>query len=269
MAAAEDAEQAIQDLYRKEGLGAGVRRAQLTGTKGVITRVLHTLFGTDVKNIVTSRRAESSQAAVQAANVWDDKILREIIPDPAKREVFRRSLEASARRNVGAVVSRITSDTVPLSRKVYKSEVLARGQIDRIVNSGLAKGDSAADIAKKARQFIHPSTPGGATYAAKRLGRTEINNAFHAQSINQMQQRPWVTQVEWRLSGSHTPKPGDLCERYARTRIFPSRSIPHKPHPNCLCFITPVVPTIDFILHQLESGMYSQWVEEQNLVGSR
>lgn len=269
VAASEDAEREVHDLFKREGVGSTIRRAQLTGTQGVISKVLHTLFGVNLKNSIASGQSKASTAAVQAANVWDDKILREIIPDPDKRAVFRRSLEATAGKNVAAVITRITSDPVPLSRKVYRSEAIARKQVDRVINSGLAKGDGAAEIAKKAHQFIHPSTPGGATYAARRLGRTEINNAFHSQSINQMQTRPWVSQVEWRLSGSHEGGSGCLCERYARTRTFPARGVPLKPHPQCFCYITPVVPDIDFILDQLESGVYHQWIEDSNLVGAR
>lgn len=269
VAASEDAEQAVHELYGRQGVGAKVRRAQLTGAQGVISRILHNLFGTDLKNSIASGQSKASVAAVKAANVWDDKILREVISDSAKRKVFQRGLEETAERNVGALITRITSDPVPLSRKVYSSEALARRQIDRIVNSGLAKGDGADDIARKAHKFINPSTPGGATFAARRLGRTEINNAFHAQSINQMQTRPWVGQIEWRLSGSHTPRPGDLCERYARTKTFPARGIPLKPHPQCFCYIIPVVPDIDYILDQLESGVYHQWIDDNGLVGAR
>ncbi|UJQ86340.1 MuF-like minor capsid protein [Gordonia phage Wojtek] len=262
--AAEDVEREVNELFARAGVGATVRRAQLTGASGIITKVLHALFLT-TGTLIGEHRTKAATESVKAANIWDEEILKAIIPDAAKRRVFKTSLEATASRNVDATIKRVTGDQVTLSRRVYRSEALARGQIDRVINSSLAKGDSAAELARKARAFIHPSTPGGASYAAKRLGRTEINNAFHAQAIATNQSRPWVSQVRWHLSGSHTPRPGDLCERYHRQGTFPVGSTPKKPHPQCLCYITPVVPPIDFILQQYESGMYDQWLAENKL----
>ncbi|QXO13668.1 MuF-like minor capsid protein [Gordonia phage DumpTruck] len=268
VAAAEQVDEEVMALYSKRNVGGTVRRAQLTGTAGVISQVLHALFGT-TRTLIQTGQANAATESVKAANVWDDEVLRVIIVDSSKRKVFKESLEATASRNVDAMVKRVTGDPIPLSRKVYRSEALARGQIDRIVNTSLAKGASAADIAKQAKAFIDPKTPGGATYAARRLGRTEINNAFHAQAIETNQQRPWVSQVAWRLSGSHTPNPGDACERYARQRLYPVGSIPRKPHPQCLCYITPEVPPIEVILQQYESGMYDQWLEKNQLSRDR
>ncbi|UJQ86082.1 MuF-like minor capsid protein [Gordonia phage Zany] len=262
--AAEDVEREVTELFAKAGVGATVRRAQLTGASGVITKVLHALFLSS-GTLIGTYRAKAATESVKAANVWDDEVLKALIPDPAKRKVFKSSLELTASRNVEAMVKRVTGDTVTLSRRVYRSEALARGQIDRVINSSLAKGDSAAELARKARAFIHPSTPGGASFAAKRLGRTEINNAFHAQAIETNKSRPWVSQIRWHLSGSHTPRPGDPCERYYRQGVFPVGSTPKKPHPQCLCYITPEVPPIEVILQQYESGIYDQWLADNRL----
>ncbi|WPH57961.1 minor capsid protein [Gordonia phage LuckyLeo] len=262
--AAEDVELAIEELYGKTTLSSTVRRAQLTGAQGVISQTLHALF-LATGGLIGKYRERAATESVKAANIWDEEILKAIIPDAAKRRVFKTSLEVTASRNVDATIKRVTGDQVTLSRRVYRSEALARGQIDRVINSGLAKGDSAAELARKAKAFIHPSTPGGASFAAKRLGRTEINNAFHAQAIATNQSRPWVSQVRWHLSGSHTPRPGDPCERYHRQGVFPVGSTPKKPHPQCLCYITPEVPPIEVILQQYESGMYDQWLAENKL----
>lgn len=262
--AASDVDEEVRALYGRSGVGSSVRSAQLVGNKGVIIRILHELFG-KTGELVEEYRGEAASQSIQAANVWDDEILRKIIPDPAKRKVFRHSLEASSRKNIASVITRVTGDQIPLSRKVYRSEALAKGQVQRVINSGLAKGDSALDIAKKARQFISPATPGGASFAARRLGRTEINNAFHAQAIESFQGRPWINQADWKLSGSHTPRPGDLCERYARTGTFPAGRIPKKPHPQCLCYITPHVESTDWIIDQLEAGRFDQWMMDNDL----
>jgi len=70
-------------------------------------------------------------------------------------------------------------------------------------------------------------------YAAKRLARTEINNAFHAQAIADVQEKPWVEHVTWHLSKMHKPIPGDLCETYDGQQ-FSTDLVPLKPHPQCV-----------------------------------
>lgn len=266
--AAEDIQEAVHELYAKPGIGYEVRRAQLTGVSGVISLGLRTLFRGTTSDIIHRGNAEAATEAIKANNIWDDEVLRKIIPDGGTRKAFKYSLESSASKNIDATVTRITKSKIPLSRRIYRAEAISRGQIDRIVNSGLAKGDGADEIAKKAKDFISPRVPGGAAYSARRLARTEINNAFHSQSIAAISERPWIAEANWRLSGSHTPKIGDKCEHYARVGRYPVSSIPLKPHPNCLCYITPVVPEIDFILSQFYNGMYDQWLRDNEALSA-
>lgn len=96
---------------------------------------------------------------------------------------------------------------------------------------------------------------------AKRLARTEMNNAFHAQAIEDMEDRPWIDFVRWHLSGSHKPS-GDECEANARHGLFPADAVPPKPHPNCFCFITPEVPDRNTFLLELQMGRYDEWIEQ-------
>lgn len=259
----EDIQERILSLNGKSNISSTVRRAQLVGASGVITEVLKELFRNSIGTIILEGRSESAVEVVKAANIWDDEILRQIIEDPSKRKVFKSSLEATAKRNIGATIAKVTGESIPLSRRLYRSEAIARGQISRVINSSLVAGDSADDLAAKAKKFVSPNVPGGANYVARRLARTEINNAFHSQSIQTLQDRPWVSQVNWRLSGSHVPDPGDKCERYANVGTYPASGVPRKPHPQCLCYITPITPSIEFIMSQFDNGVYDQWLSEQ------
>lgn len=259
-AAAKDADAAIRALEGKSGVGTSVRRSQLLGSKGIIRRVLMELFGLVQKEISSSQR-DAAQAAMNAAVDWDIDILRAIEPNVRKRRILEAALKAGGERNIQSMITRVLFTEMPLSSRVYRSRAGTMDQVSRIVNSALARGDGAKDIAKLVFKFIDPSTKGGASYAALRLGRTEINNAFHAQAIAHSASKPWVVGMEWHLSKSHEPD-NCKCEVYARTRNYPIGGVPKKPHPQCFCFVTPRVDDLDIVIAKAKAGEYHGWVEE-------
>lgn len=128
-----------------------------------------------------------------------------------------------------------------LSTRVYERAALSSGHIEKIIRAGVIRGFSAREIAADVKKFIHPSTPGGASYAAMRLGRTELNNAFHEQQKAEAV-RSWVTGAKWNRSKSHPKR--DRCDEYAEhdedlgVGVWDKNRIPNKPHPQCLCYIT-------------------------------
>lgn len=150
-----------------------------------------------------------------------------------------------------------------LSERVYNNQALAAGKIDKIVNNGILLGQSAKEIADSVVKFIRPDVPGGASYAAMRLGRTELNNAYHDASRARFESEPWVDQVRWNKSGSH--KLPDICDTLAARSPWKKRDVPAKPHPHCLCYITAITPTRKDFLKSLQDGKYDDWIEEQGL----
>lgn len=173
-------------------------------------------------------------------------------------EVFsRESFRMTAREGIKSLVSR-SSNNVTLAERVYKNGVEAGSAIDRIVNSGLAAGKSAREIAKEARSHINPDTPGGSSYAAMRLGRTEINNAYHTSTVKVMAANPFVESMKWNLSGSH-PRP-DACDGLAQKGPYPKDRVPSKPHPQCFCFLTPEVEDEDDFIKNFKSGKYDAYL---------
>lgn len=219
------------------------------------------LFGI-LKSEIEEGQKNAVDAAIDLAVSSESRILKRIFPNATDRADYIASLHQTAERNVQSMIIRITKTEQTLSRRVYNSRSLAEGTVNRIVNSGLAKGDSAAVIAKTVRGHISPDTPGGIGYAAKRLARTEINNAYHAQSIVQNEDKPWVESVRWNLSKSHPGTPGDACEMYARQKLFDKLHVPPKPHPNCLCYITPVVVAYEMFEKNLLAGAYNGWLQD-------
>jgi hypothetical protein len=256
--AAEDVEAVLKSV-KGDTLSANVQRIQYNLALRTIRRSLHELF-LSTGHIIRDNRKDAAIAALDAQFYDERNILKKIFPDVGTRENYKASLRQTAQRNVESTIARIYLSQRPLSERVYKTEALANGWIRRTVNSGLARGASAKDIATMVSRNIRPDVPGGVAYAAKRLGRTELNNAFHAQTIVENENKPWVDHMEWFLSKVHE-KDDCLCEVYAKQKRFDKRSVPTKPHPNCRCYVVPVmIDPIEFE-HMLLIGTYDTFIK--------
>ncbi len=149
-------------------------------------------------------------------------------------EVFR-AIQDSWRPPGPDLVGARLAQGVPLSTRVYRNRDLALGKVDEIINTGLALGQTAKEIADRVKRYIDPNTPGGASYAALRLSRTEINTVFKATQVQMTAENPWVVGYEWNLSRSH--KGRDICDELARGGPYDADRIPRS-HPQCMCFLT-------------------------------
>ena len=239
-----------------------IRRQQLALAHKQVKRTIRETFG-DVRNLIKNGRQDAAVAAVNA-HLFDERgVLARLFKSPADRQNYADSLRATAARNIEAVATRVLQTEIPLSERVWKTRALANGQVSRAINNGLAKGDSWLNIAESVKHLVRPDTPGGISYAAKRLGRTEINNAFHAQSIHDAQQSPWMDQMRWRLSKVHVTDPGDECEEYAEQEFFPKEGVPVKPHPNCRCYVIPALLDYDQFETNLLLGQYDSYIDER------
>ena len=260
----EDADSKLKGLDGKVGEGARVRSSQILAARSVVSTTLRAFF----KNVEKIVRDEQSNAAGLAESllIKDEKGLWSIVmPNPSDRWKHQQDLIAAAQRQTQAMMVRVLHTEAPLSRRIWNSESIAKGQLNRRINGALSRGDSAADLAKDVRDFVNPNTPGGASYRAKMLARTEINNAFHAQSISDAQSRPWIEEVYWNLSKSHNEQ-GCVCEQYAMTGLFPADRVPKKPHPGCLCSITPKLPDLDSVIKGYMSGQYGSYLPGSGMV---
>lgn len=245
----------------KENFSGKVRRQQYAAAKKAMRDVLSHVFGVTHENIKQSR-SDAAIAAVDAELYEERGILARIFPDSTKRNQYADSLRQTASRNVENVVARTLFSERPLSASVYKSEALANNLVSQAINRGLARGDAAKEIAQSVKHMIDPKTPGGISYAARRLGTTEVNNAFHATAIKSAQDVPWVGQMEWHLSKVHKDDPGDECETYSTLRYFDAERVPDKPHPFCRCYVTPKQQDYAEFENALLAGQYDSYLDE-------
>jgi hypothetical protein len=263
--AALDAEREIKKLKNKEGIGAQVRIAQLMGARGAISRILSFMWR-DVGRITRAGQQEAQAAAIEQSFSWEEVLLARAIPDPVQRDALLGSLLAASDKNVDAMIARVLKTHLPLSTQVYRTQALSKGWVERAINSALARGATVNELAADVKSMINPNTNGGVSYAAKRLARTEINNAYHSQSIDTARDKPWITGMWWNLSKSHPRR--DRCNDIAAADhgqgrgIYGMEQVPRKPHPQCLCYVVPnVLPVVEFN-RRLRTGQFDEYIHD-------
>jgi hypothetical protein len=252
-----DAQRRINKLESKHGIGAVVRRAQLL----IIRRELRTVSEQLFRGV--NRRIRAAGNAVADAASEAERVLQEILFRNSGRrtpEELLAAQRAHARRTVATYLAR-GQNGIGLSQRVYRTRALANGYVDRAVNRVILQGGSWQDVARSVKPMIDPNTKGGVSYAAKRLGRTELNNAFHTTQQASAEVNPFVLGVQWHLSSSHaTP---DRCDELAAGHsegkgagIYLPGDLPRKPHPQCLCFTTNEMMAEDDFLDLISNPDY-------------
>lgn len=237
----------MQALESRSGIGAAVRRTQIAAARAAVLRSLTDAWAR-LGNVIETQAAAAALAAAEANAKYDAAFLDALGLSAGERRDYHASLRQSATDGVQRALNRAEDTTGTsrrtLSERVYQSRAFAEGLVERRINSGLARGLSARELAGEVRGLIRPDVRGGVSYAAKRLARTELNNAFHLSQINDVKGKPWVEGMEWRLSSSH-PKV-DTCDALAKghsqglpSGVYRVDSVPQKPHPQCLCTLLP------------------------------
>lgn len=259
--AAEDANEQVIALEKNSTFSAGVRTAQLRLVMSIIKDILNDLFD-GITPVLREGQKKEAVAAVDGLTETDRDYLVKVFANTGAVRGFIDSQKIQAQIQVVNAINRMTKSDIPLSRRVYRTESLAKRWVQRDVTLEIAKGSSAKQIAKIVRKHILPNTPGGVSYAALRLGRTELNNAFHATAVSLAEDRPWIKGMSWHLSSRHEfdPKNPEICEVYSK-QIFDVNKVPKKPHPQCRCFVAPVLESMDSFTANLTAGRYRDWIE--------
>lgn len=243
------------------------RELQLREARIAIARELARMW-TEVGNVVRANRELSIAEAVRSTVEWDTYLVDRSDMDYATKLMLKKGMKATAERNVEMMIRRFQSDNLDLSRRVYRSQALSSGWVDRAINVGIGEGLSAYELAKSVKHMIRPDTPGGVAYAAKRLARTELNMAFHQAQMVENSGKPWVEGIQWRLSKSHGQV--DICDLLARKDehglgkgVYPKNLVPEIPHPQCLCFKVPKTEEPDDFVKSFLRGNYDQYLSEK------
>lgn len=253
----------------KRGVGSTVRQYQLSQIRAAMLREQARIFRT-MARYTTAKKFEAAEAAIrlQMKSVED---LFASVGRPELAAQLGQALNHGITGSLEVMRVRMNQSRVDLAERIYKTNEWMDGRVETKIASALARGLSAREFAAEATDWFNPNTPGGVRYAALRLARTEINNAFHAMAVNAADQ-PWVKGMQWHLSRSH-PKP-DECDEYARKdpdNLGPGRykvkNVPKKPHPHCFCFVTPIVVEEEEFFDDFIAGKYDKDIDSA-LAGS-
>jgi hypothetical protein len=254
--ASRDSSKAAEKLALQKGFGAKTRGQQ----ERIVAAKLHEEMRILWENVGHMTIFGEKQAAAAAVDAMDN--LHSGLFDGKD---IQKMMSAAGRGGVDSYISR-QENLINLSEMVYSNWHRSRGHIDKEINKSLLRGQSAKEMADNVSRYINPNTPGGLRYAAMRLSRTEINNAFQLSSIRYTREMPWVRGYKWNLSSSHG-KP-DICNDYADRQnkmgkgVYGKSEIPNKPHPHCFCYVTTVVDKFGDFERGLKSGKYDRYLNQ-------
>lgn len=241
-----------------QGVGGQVRAAQLRLTLTAIRKLQRSMWTGAVNSTVVGG-VDGAEKAAESAIETMTRVAYASLPEAAA-EALVRGLRLSAESGLKSDAARRKRE---LSTRVYRQAALHEGKVEDIIRQGLVSNLSAKELASDVYKYVSPTTPGGASYAAMRLARTEINNAFHERQLAGAK-RPGVTAVKWNLSGSH--RVPDLCNVYAGhggNGEWKPDSVPDKPHPQCFCFLTYVTAPPDEFRKRLEAGSFDDEIDRR------
>jgi hypothetical protein len=257
-----------RSLHNMPEDSARLRRAQLRHVRAIIAKAQARIWR-DIGDVVRARRLEAASRMLELGADFDNFLFQRFgRAGLTQGELVDlvRSERAAVASGFDRMMARVLGQSyVPLSTRVYNSNVWINGRLDTRLNSALARGLSAREFAAELGDFINPDTPGGIRYAAMRLARSEINNAAHAVAVNSAQGKPWISGMQWQLSASH-PKP-DVCDDLAEgglggNGIYDVDKVPAKPHPQCFCSIVPLSVSDEQFLINLVSGNYDDYAAQ-------
>lgn len=234
----------VRELRLKPGKGIGsrVRVDQLSAVLNMLGAIQHDTWTNKIQKIIQRALPRAERAAAGSLSVVESVLKNAVGESRAAGliESFRRTVHA------GLELDRVRRAQA-LSPRVYRNAALSTGAVERMIRAGIIQGLSARELAADVKKYISPGTPGGVSYAAMRLARTELNNAFH-EAQKEIGEAPWIRAVKWNLSATHKSRVRggrDKCDELAEADIYeygrgryPSDRVPDKPHPHCLCFIT-------------------------------
>lgn len=240
------------------GVGGQVRAAQLRATLGAIRKMQRAMWTTGVRPTVM-RAVKDAEDAAESAIEAMTRVAYAALPDAAAESLVR-GLRASAESGLRSDAARKRRD---LSERVYRQRALHEGKVEDLIREGIISNLSAKELASTVYKYVSPTTPGGASYAAMRLARTEVNNAFHERQLEGAS-RPGVRAVQWNLSGSHVVP--DLCNKYAAhggNGHYAPGNVPDKPHPQCFCYLTYITQSPEQFRKALANGDFDRELERR------
>jgi hypothetical protein len=178
---------------------------------------------------------------------------------------YEKSIKDSIDKRTGIVEKTIISRTVlggaSIGSRIKSIEKAYIKTVSDIVKVGNLEGWSAKQVASEIDNIISPSgekkwvspfewfrkthkgdvsgrRAGSVSYNSYRIARTELAETYRLETLAYHSGQPWILGFRWNLSESH-PDIRCECEELDGQVFEDEKDVPHAPHPNCLCYITP------------------------------
>lgn len=195
----------------------------------------------------------STSAATRSAMLYAKTVLGNAFEARGIEAIYHAVNE----RAVLAFATRTRFDGLRLSDRIWLQASKWQGYVQRGLESAVARGMSAKDVARTMDQFLktgvaQPSSlsvrrrlgiPKDVSYQSLRLARTEMASAFKEGTVLGHQRTPSYLGCKWELSAGHPFE--DDCDDLAsggpnNDGIYPPGDEPMQPHPNCMCVMSPI-----------------------------
>ena len=138
-----------------------------------------------------------------------------------------------------------------LSKRIWFNRNKVNGDIDRIIQKGIAEKKSAYELAQDLQDYVNPDVkkdwqwkkvyPGTAKtidYNAQRLARTSISHAYTLSMLKSCERNPFIQKVKWHSVFA----PGRTCPlcKERDGREYSLKDCPMD-HPNGMCYQEPLL----------------------------
>lgn len=226
-------------------------------------------LGRGLYDAVHDAAAQAATDRVETELVFMDSVARQAEAGLSQR--FVDTLSAVPTDTLRAMFdAKMYTDGRSLSQRIWTEEGRLEGNLAEIIQQGIAQQMDPLTLARHLEAYmnpkaacpvswhtLYPSIPFDRKidYNALRLARTSIIHAHWIAGKAAAKKNPLCAGMKWNLSNQHYERQvavagEDICDEYARhdeglgRGVFAIDSLP-LPHPNCLCYQTEVMPTLE------------------------
>ena len=266
----------IRNLYKRaaQSLASELRSAK----KGSLTERWLKAYLQAVEQEIDRMNAEIEAAIVNGA-----RACAQARADAEREYLIRAADMAQVDSSFAQVLANVPTDSLRamyegklytdgrmLSDRIWSTTGKLEGNIAEIIQQGIAQKQSPLELARQLETYVNPSAACPVSwhklypdipfdrkidYNALRLARTSIIHVAWAADKAAAKKNPLCRGLKWHLSDSHYERQvavagEDVCDEYVRhdeglgAGVYPVDRIPF-PHPQCLCYRTEVLPTLE------------------------
>lgn len=144
----------------------------------------------------------------------------------------------------------IYKDGRGLSKRLWWNEKKVNGDVDYIIQKGIAEKKGAFELAKDLEMYVNPEAKKDfefksqygnrrVEYNSFRLAITSISHAYQLSMKRSCKMNPFVTGIQWHISNSTHRNTCELCKS-RDGKIYSIDELPLD-HPMGMCHFTPVI----------------------------